>query len=93
MLLGGRKWPLMWTNLAIPDASYKYGQKDRQVQAIRAQAGQIMNIIIKCLKTLLNQPRLKIVMAEAEEIETRGGVVSWLSLTRTGARFVAGLQL
>jgi tRNA uridine 5-carboxymethylaminomethyl modification enzyme len=59
--------------------------KGPAVQAIRAQADK-HEYHNKMLKTLLNQPRLKIVMAEAEEIETRGGVVSAI-ITRTGARF------
>ncbi len=59
--------------------------KGPAVQAIRAQADK-HEYHNKMLKTLLNQPRLKIVMAEAEEIETRGGAVSAI-ITRTGARF------
>ena len=59
--------------------------KGPAVQAIRAQCDK-HEYHNKMLKTLLNQPRLKIIMAEAEEIETHGGVVSAV-ITRTGARF------
>lgn len=59
--------------------------KGPAVQAIRAQCDK-HEYHNKMLKTLLNQPRLKIIMAEAEEIETNGGVVSAV-ITRTGARF------
>ncbi len=59
--------------------------KGPAVQAIRAQCDK-HEYHNKMLKTLLNQPRLKIIMAEAEEIETRGGTVSAV-ITRTGARF------
>lgn len=59
--------------------------KGPAVQAIRAQADK-HEYHNKMLKTLLNQPRLKIIMAEAEEIETQNGAVSAV-ITRTGARF------
>ncbi|NLX02307.1 MAG: tRNA uridine-5-carboxymethylaminomethyl(34) synthesis enzyme MnmG [Syntrophomonadaceae bacterium] len=59
--------------------------KGPAVQAIRAQCDK-HEYHNKMLKTLLNQPRLKIIMAEAEEIETSGGAVSAV-ITRTGARF------
>jgi tRNA uridine 5-carboxymethylaminomethyl modification enzyme len=59
--------------------------KGPAVQAIRAQCDK-HEYHNKMLKTLLNQPRLKIIMAEAEEIETQGGAVSAV-ITRTGARF------
>lgn len=59
--------------------------KGPAVQAIRAQCDK-HEYHNKMLKTLLNQPRLKIIMAEAEEIETKGGAVSAV-ITRTGARF------
>jgi len=59
--------------------------KGPAVQAIRAQCDK-HEYHNKMLKTLLNQPQLKIVMAEAEEIETNGGAVSAV-ITRTGARF------
>ncbi len=59
--------------------------KGPAVQAIRAQADK-HEYHNKMLKTLFNQPRLKIIMAEAEEIETRGGAVNAV-ITRTGARF------
>ena len=59
--------------------------KGPAVQAIRAQCDK-HEYHNKMLKTLLKQPRLKIIMAEAEEIETSGGAVSAV-ITRTGARF------
>ena len=59
--------------------------KGPAVQAIRAQCDK-HEYHNKMLKTLLNQPRLNIIMAEAEEIETSGGAVSAV-ITRTGARF------
>lgn len=59
--------------------------KGPAVQAIRAQCDK-HEYHNKMLKTLLNQPRLKIIMAEAEEIQTSGGAVSAV-ITRTGARF------
>lgn len=59
--------------------------KGPAVQAIRARADK-HEYHNKMLKTLLNQPRLKIIMAEAEEIETKAGAVSAV-ITRTGARF------
>lgn len=59
--------------------------KGPAVQAIRAQCDK-HEYHNRMLKTLLNQPRLKIIMAEAEEIETLNGAVSAV-ITRTGARF------
>lgn len=59
--------------------------KGPAVQALRAQADK-HEYHDEMLKTLLTQPRLNIIMAEIEEIETSGPRVSAV-ITKTGARF------
>jgi tRNA uridine 5-carboxymethylaminomethyl modification enzyme len=59
--------------------------KGPAVQALRAQADK-HEYHDEMLKTLLTEPRLKIIMAEAEEIVTSGAGVSAV-ITRTGAKF------
>jgi len=58
--------------------------KGPAVQALRAQADK-HEYHDEMLKTLLAQPNLHIIMAEVEEVETRGAKVSAV-ITKTGAR-------
>jgi tRNA uridine 5-carboxymethylaminomethyl modification enzyme len=59
--------------------------KGPAVQALRAQADK-HEYHSEMLKTLLNQPHLDLIMAEAEAIQTTNGRISGV-LTRTGACF------